>query len=101
MEFGKDGIMFILAIIGGVIVSVISDTKHSLKAGIIRTFTGIFFAVFFCDPILHYLSFDVEVYRNATAGLLAITGYTLGKLLVSLSIEQIISWYKLLKQSSK
>ena len=82
-EWLTDNVWMIVAIGGGILVSMLTSEDHNLKSGTARILAGLFFAIVFPDPILAVLERDPEVYGNALSGLLAMTGYAIAKTLVS------------------
>lgn len=62
------------AIAGGVGVAASLSTAKTWAARLGAIGSGVFFAIVFTEPILHWLELDVEVYEFAVAALLALTG---------------------------
>ncbi|ETW11198.1 hypothetical protein ATO8_18630 [Roseivivax marinus] len=88
-----ENVWMLIAVGGGILVSIITSDDHSLKSGTGRILAGLFFAVVFPDPILTFLDRDPVVYGNALAGLLAMTGYAIAKALVSTGpLDWIAAW---------
>jgi hypothetical protein len=97
MEFIKINFWFITAIAGGIFVSIISAKDFSPRMTLLRVSCGAFGAWFFTDPLLDFFKLDPDVYANATAGLLAMTGHNLVKFITDLNVEKIITLYKTFK----
>ena len=64
----------IAAIAGGVLVAAALSKAKSWAERLGAIGSGVFFAIVFTDPVLHWLALDAEVYKFAVAGLLALTG---------------------------
>ena len=92
-EWLADNVWLLVAVLGGIIVSIITSEDHDLKSASARIASGLFFAVVFPDPILSFLQRDPDIYGNALAGLLAMTGYAIAKTLVTTGpIDWIKAW---------
>lgn len=101
MDYIRENISFIIAIFGGVIISTITSQDHSIKQSIVRVACGVFCGVFFTEPLIHWLSLEKEVYTNATAGLLAITGHGIAKTFTRFSLQDLQSIIKILRGNLK
>lgn len=77
-------------IAAGLAVSMLASGKHSLRLAIARIACGSFCAVLFPGPILDFLGRDPAVYGNFLAGLLAMTGYALVRLIANLDAKQML-----------
>lgn len=75
LEWLDRHLWFGVSIIGGIIVSILTAENHSVWIATARVACGLFCAVVFTDPLLDILMRDPEIYRNAMAGLLAVSGY--------------------------
>ena len=82
-EWVAGNFWLLFAIAGGIAVSMVTSEEHSARSSIGRVLSGLFFAVVFPDPLLNFLGRDPEIYGNATAGLLAMTGYAIAKAIVT------------------
>jgi hypothetical protein len=90
---------FALSVIGGIIVSVLTADNQSLPVAAARVFCGLFCAVFFTDPLLDALGRDPAVYRNAMAGLLAVSGYAAVRMLNQMKWERLVDIVKAWRKS--
>ncbi|ETX26418.1 hypothetical protein RISW2_04980 [Roseivivax isoporae LMG 25204] len=78
-----ENVWMVVAVVGGIVVSMVTSEEHDLKSSAGRICSGLFFAIVFPDPILNFLERDPETYGNALAGLLAMTGYAIAKAIVT------------------
>lgn len=93
----REQLWFLLSILGGVVVSIITTETHSVKIGAARLFSGVFCAVIFTDPIMDLWDFNPDIYENAVAGLLAITGYAVAKIIASLKLQDLMNFVKIFR----
>lgn len=94
IDWFKENFMFVAAIFGGTIISVITSEKHSLLISLTRVLSGVFCALFFTEPLVDLLSLNPDKYSNATAGLLSMSGYSLTQIVVTLNKDKIIGIVK-------
>lgn len=97
MEFLKEQGAFLFAIVGGLVVSVLSSEKHSIMVGLTRISSGLFCSVFFADPFIHHMSLDPNTYRNGVAGLFAMMGYALTRFVANIDRTTLIDIIKALR----
>jgi hypothetical protein len=83
--------VFVLASIGGALVSVASIETHSWLEAFARFGIGLFCAIVFTDPVVHWLGYEEEVYKYGIAALLAMTGYSFAKLVTNFSKDDILN----------
>lgn len=69
----------LLAIGGGITVSILTSDRQSFTAACARVAAGTFCATVLTDPFLDFMAFDPDVYRNAIAGIFAMSGYALSR----------------------
>lgn len=101
LDFIKDQIGFIVAIAGGLIVSVLSSEKHSLLVALTRTAAGLFCSTFLTDPFLHYMSLSPETYRNAVAGVFAMMGYAITRFVANSDREILLDIIRAIRNGGK
>lgn len=99
MDFFRDQAGFALAIIGGIIVSILASEKHSLAVASARIFAGLFCSIFLTDPTIDWLSLDSLTYRNAVAGLLAMTGYAVTRFVVNINKATVLELIRAIRGS--
>jgi len=76
---------FLLAILGGALIRLVTSEKHSLWRSAISVLVAVFAALVFTDPVMAFLAFPEEPYRNGIAALLALTGEGAMRFAISLS----------------
>ena len=92
IDWVLDNVWMIGAVMGGIIVSILTSEDHTLKMALVRDVTGCFCAIFLTHPLLDILGRDPAIYGNAVAGLLAMTGYAIAKNLAHLTGAQLAEW---------
>jgi hypothetical protein len=96
-EFLKEQAGFILAIVGGLIVSILSSEKHTFTVAAARICAGLFCSTFLSDPFMHWMDFPTDTYRNAVAGLFAMMGYAVTKFVVNIDRRTLIELIKVIR----
>lgn len=94
MHWLRENIWFLAAVLGGIVVSILASEHHSAREAVARVAAGLFCATLLPDPVLDWLGRDPAVYGNAVAGLFAMTGYALARMIVTAdgrSVAEIIS----------
>lgn len=84
----------VVAIVGGIVVSLATSEDHSPKTAIARVASGLFCAVLFPDVLMDFLGLSPETYGNAIAGLLAMTGYSLSKIFTNINRQVLLDVVK-------
>lgn len=84
MDFIKEQSGFLLASLGGVLVSILSSERHSFAVAVTRVAAGLFCSIFLVDPFVHFMELDPERYRNGVAGLFAMMGYALTRFVANI-----------------
>lgn len=82
----------IAAVAGGLIVAFLLSTANTIKARVTSVFSGIFFAAFFTEPLIHWASLEFTMWQYAIAGLLAMTGDRLARRLMTTVDETNVPW---------
>lgn len=85
----RDHGWFLVAVGGGVIVSMLTAERHSLPMAVARVGAGFFCGVFFTDPTLDWLSLEPDVYRNAVAALWGMSGYAVTRMVNTIRWERL------------
>ena len=93
----KDQLGFIFAIIGGLLVSMLTSTRHSFWLALTRIAAGLFCAWFFTEPVMHWMELNPATYRNSVAGLLAMAGYAAVRFISDLNKEDLFRILQILR----
>lgn len=80
---------FIVAMAGGIIVSMLTAERHSVGMAAARVTAGFVCGVFFTDPTLDWMSLDPDVYRNAVAALWGMSGYAMTRMVNTIRWERL------------
>lgn len=75
---------FVASMLAGILISVVTADQQTPAMAFVRLVTGLFCALLFTDPILDWLGREPDIYRNATAALLAVSGYAVARLINNL-----------------
>lgn len=97
MDAFKNQFGFLVAIFGGVFVSMLASSRHSFKIAATRIFAGLFFAWFFTDPIIDWMHWDADTYRNSVAGLFAMMGYGVARIASNVTKDDFFKFVQLLR----
>ncbi|APX25298.1 MULTISPECIES: hypothetical protein [Salipiger] len=87
-----ENVWMLAAVIGGILVSILTSEEQTFRMAVVRVCSGLFFATLFPGPVLDVLGRDPAIYGNAVAGLLAMTGYAIAKSLAGLTGRQLAEW---------
>lgn len=101
IDFLKEQSGFLLAIVGGTVVSILSSEKRSLMVALTRIMAGLFCSVFLADPFIHYMQLDSDTYRNGVAGLFSMMGYALTRFVVNIDGPTLLEFIKALRGGGK
>ncbi len=96
-DFLREQVGFILAVIGGIVVSILSSEKHTIMVAASRVCAGVFCSVFLSGPFMHFMEFPSDTYRNAVAGLFAMMGYAVTKFVVNIDRRTLIDIIKAIR----
>lgn len=69
----------ITAVIIGLAISVLLSTAKTIKARLTSVVSGIFFALFFTEPLIQWAGLEFTTWQYAVAGLLAMSGDRLAR----------------------
>lgn len=72
---------YVASILAGIIVSVVTADQQTPAMALVRMVAGLFCALIFTYPIVDWLGREPDIYRNATAALLAVSGYAVARLI--------------------
>lgn len=81
-------------ILGAVLLSAALSTAKTWTARLTAVGLGVFFAVVFTDPVMHWLALDADVYEQAVTGLLALSGDRIARRLFDLVENGQLPWSK-------
>jgi hypothetical protein len=99
IEWIKENMAFIMAIMGGSLVSTVSIKTKSIIEAVMRMGCGIVSAVLFTDGFISWQGLDYDTFVVAVAGMFAITGFGLVKILSNISMDNIIHVVKMIRGS--
>lgn len=74
----------IFAVLGGLLVAYLLSTADTIKARLASVAAGLFFAVFFTEPLIAWARLEFSVWQYAVAGLLAMSGDRLARRIMRL-----------------
>jgi hypothetical protein len=83
----------LLASIGGaLIIAFFLSTAETVWGRIFSVGVGLFFAVFFTEPLIDWAGLQFDVWQYATAGLLAMTGDRIARRVMGLVDKGQLPW---------
>lgn len=85
---------FLLALGGGILLSVLTAERHSLQMAAVRVSAGLICGWFFTDPTLDWLALDPDIYRNAVAALWGMSGYAVTRMVNTIRWERLFDIIK-------
>jgi hypothetical protein len=85
-------IRLLLSIGGALVIAFILSTAETIWGRFFSVACGLFFAVFFTEPIIDWAGVTFEVWQYATAGLLAMTGDRIARRLMGLVDQGRLPW---------
>lgn len=74
----------LLATGGGLLIAFLLSTANTVKARLASVAAGLFFAVFFTEPLIAWARLEFSVWQYAVAGLLAMSGDRLARRIMML-----------------
>lgn len=75
---------FWLAILGAILVKIVTSETHSFQRAVTTIIVAVFFAWAFTDAVVAYLNLDQEVFKTPAAALLALTGEGIARVMMSI-----------------
>jgi hypothetical protein len=97
IDFLKDQAGFIIAIAGGLVVSVLSSEKHSIMVALARISAGLFCSVFLTDPFIDFMSLNTDTYRNGVAGLFSMMGYAMTRFVANIDSNTLLDFIRAIR----
>ena len=85
---------FWLAVAGAAFIKLMTSPWHSPTRAVITVSAAVFSAWAFTDPVVDWLKLDPELYRNAVAAVLALTGEGLMRWLINITPERFIEVWR-------
>lgn len=76
------------------LLKLVTSKLHSPWRVVVMIGFALFSAVFFTDPVLHFMQWDPDVYKAPTAALLALTGEGIMRSLVTLNWDRMIEFVR-------
>lgn len=101
MEFGliisylKMQASILIPSVFGAAIAVLISRQEAIWISTARVLCGLFCAIYFTAPIVHYMEWHSETYTSAVAGLLAINGFQLVKFFTNTPVKDIVKSTKL------
>lgn len=83
---------FWIAVMGATFVKLALSQSLNIVRAVVTVTSALIAAIFFTEPLLHYFEWDPEIYREAVAVLLALTGEEIARLLVN--PDKLLAWVK-------
>ena len=74
----------IAATAGGLLIAFLLSTANTMKARLASVSAGLFFAVFFTEPLIQWAELSLSIWQYAVAGLLAMSGDRLARRIMTL-----------------
>lgn len=68
----------------GLLIAFLLSTANTMKARMASVAAGLFFAVFFTEPLIAWAKLEFSVWQYAVAGLLAMSGDRLARRIMTL-----------------
>lgn len=96
-EFLKEQIGFILATVGGLVISVLSSEKHAFSVAATRIAAGLFCSMFLADPFMAYMELNPDTYRNGIAGLFAMMGYSMTRFIANIDGNTLLEFIRAMR----
>lgn len=89
---------FWFAIGGAALFRVLTSPWHSPTRAIVTVLAAVFAAWIFTDPVLHFMGWPVETYRNPVAALLALMGEGAMRWAIRITPDRLIEIWKDLRK---
>jgi hypothetical protein len=80
---------FWVAVAGAALFKLLTSPWHSPTRAILTVAAAVFAAWVFTDPVLHFMGWPAETYRNPVAALLALTGESFMRWTINATPEKI------------
>ena len=93
-DFARRHWSFVASIVAGVFVSIITADQQTPAMAVTRVAVGLLCALIFTDPIVDWLDREPDVYRNATAALLAVSGYAIARVVSNFRLAVLVDLMK-------
>lgn len=89
---------FWVAIAGAALFKLLTSPWHSPTRAILTVCAAVFAAWVFTDPVLHFMSWPPDSYRNPVAALLALTGEGTMRWVIRITPDKLIQTWKDLRK---
>ncbi|WP_422383290.1 hypothetical protein [Roseibium album] len=83
---------FWIAVMGATFIKLALSTSLNFIKAAVTVASALIAAIFFTEPLLHYFGWEPDIYREAVAVLLALTGEEIARLLVN--PDKLLAWLK-------
>jgi hypothetical protein len=89
---------FWIAVAGAAVFKLFTSPWHSPTRAVLTVCAAVFSAWVFTDPVLHFMSWPAETYRNPVAALLALSGESFMRWVITTTPDKLLSVWKDLRK---
>lgn len=89
---------FWVAVAGAALFKLLTSPWHSPTRAVLTVGAAVFVAWVFTDPVLHFMAWPAETYRNPVAALLALTGEGTMRWAIRITPDKLIETWKDLRR---
>jgi hypothetical protein len=89
---------FWIAVAGAALFKLLTSPWHSPTRAVLTVGAAVFVAWVFTDPVLHFMGWPAETYRNPVAALLALTGEGSMRWAIRITPDKLIQTWKDLRR---
>jgi hypothetical protein len=92
--FTNFDLKFWVAVAGAALFKLLTSPWHSPTRAVLTVGAAVFVAWVFTDPVLHFMGWPAETYRNPVAALLALTGEGSMRWAIRITPDKLIQTWK-------
>ena len=85
---------FLGSILAGLVLSILTADQQTPGMFAARAIAGLACALIFTDPIVDWLDREPDIYRDATAALLAVSGYAVARVVSNFRLAMLVDLIK-------